>query len=132
MTYNQSLKKNTARLALWTFLWMVSLAIVSFGSIWIWDENTTISLIFIIINILMGIGMIMANRRYLKSLDELQRQMALETMGITLGVALVGGLAFSMLDITNVIPFDAEISYLVLLLGITYIVTTVINHKRYS
>ena len=63
--------------------------------------------------------MIIANRDHLKSLDELQQKVQLEAMSITLGVGLIAGLAYSNLDTSNVVPFDAEISHLVIGMGLT-------------
>lgn len=53
-------------------------------------------------------------------------------MGITLGVALVGGIAYSMLDTTNIIPFDAEISGLIILIALSYLVLVFVNFWRYK
>jgi hypothetical protein len=53
-------------------------------------------------------------------------------MGIALGAAVVGGIAYSMLDATNVIPFDAEIGGLVVLISLTYIATLIINMRKYN
>ena len=62
----------------------------------------------------------------------MMQKVQLEAMGISLGVAIVGGIAYSMMDVTNVIPFDAEIGGLVGLIGITYLVSVFINMKRYK
>lgn len=125
-------KRNIRNLAAWTTLWVLSLALVTFGHQLIWDENTNISLVLIIVNLAIGFGMILANVRHLKGLDELQRQIHLEAMGICLGVALVAGIAYSTMDVTNVIAFHAEISHLVLLMGITYLTTTLVINYRYK
>jgi hypothetical protein len=52
-------------------------------------------------------------------------------MGLTLGLAVVVGLSYSLLDTTNLILVDAEISNLVLFIGVTYIISTVLNTKKY-
>ena len=125
-------KRNIRNLAAWTLLWVLSLALVTFGHEFIWNQHTTISLIVILINLIIGFAMILANVRHLKGLDELQRQIHLEAMGICLGVVLVAGIAYSTLDVTNVIAFDAEISHLVLLMGITYLATISVINYRYK
>lgn len=112
--------------------WVLSLALVTFGAKFIWDFNVTISIILILVNLLIGIGMIIANIRLLQKMDELQRKIQMDAMGITLGIALVAGIGYSALDITNVIKFDAEISHLVFLLGITYLVSILIGNARYK
>ncbi|MCG9970615.1 hypothetical protein [Christiangramia crocea] len=124
-------KRKSINLALWTAAWVLTIALVSFGYKFCY-QSPVISIITISVNLLIGIGMIIANMKYLNGLDELQRKISLEAMGITLGVTLVVGLGYSMLDTTNVISNDAEISYLVIVMGLTYIVATVINNIKYK
>ena len=124
-------RKNTLNLALWTGAWVASMAIVTFGPKYIWNENATITLIGILINLAIGIGVILANKRHLHTLDELQRKIQLEAMGITLGVAVIFGLSYSLLDTSNLIAYDAEISHLVILIGLTYLGGTIIGNSRY-
>lgn len=131
-TWTRRRKKNTTRLALWTAAWVVSLAIATFGFKFMWSENTLISLFAFIINAGAGIGMIVANIKYNKSLDEMQQKIQLEAMGIALGVGVVGGLSYSLLDITNLIMVDAEISFLVILIGLSYLAAIIIGHLRYQ
>ena len=75
--------------------------------------------------------MILANKRHINSLDELQRKIQLEAMGISLGTAVVFGLSYSLLDTTNVITYNADISHLVILIGITYLASILIGNMRY-
>ena len=124
-------KKTTLNLAYWTGAWVLTLALVSFGPKFIWDENSTLTIIGILVNLAIGIGVIFANKKHLNSLDELQRKIQLEAMALTLGVAVIFGLSYSMLDITNLISYDAEISHLVILIGLTYLGGTIIGNLRY-
>lgn len=124
-------RKTNLNLAIWTGAWVLTLALVSFGPKFIWNENSTITILGIIINLAIGIGVILANRKHLNALDELQRKVQLEAMGFALGVAVIFGLSYSMLDVTNLISYDAEISHLVLLIGLTYLTGTIIGNLRY-
>ena len=124
-------RKTTINLGYWTGAWVLTMALVSFGPKFIWNENTTITIIAILINLAIGIGVIFANKRHLNSLDELQRKIQLEAMSLALGVAVIFGLSYSMLDITNLISYDAEISHLVILIGLTYLGGTIIGNMRY-
>lgn len=83
-------KKSTARLAFWTILWVITVAIPAFGPL-VWGENNLINLLAILVNVGVGIGMIMANIRNIKLQDEMMQKVQLEAMGISLGVAVVGG-----------------------------------------
>ena len=123
--------KNTKRLGYWTGAWVITMALANFGPKFIWQENETLTLLAIILNVVIGFGMIIANIRQLKGLDELQQKIQLEAMGMALGVGLVLGLAYSNLDVTNLIPFDAEISQLFILMGLTYGFTMYLGMRKY-
>ena len=120
----------TVKLAAWTAAWVVTMAIASFGPQLLW-QSRELTLLAIGVNLLVGAGMIIANRDHLKSLDELQQKVQLEAMSITLGVGLIAGLAYSNLDTSNVVPFDAEISHLVIGMGLTYLVSLVFLNRKY-
>jgi hypothetical protein len=96
------------------------------------DFNTTMSLFTILINAMVGLGMIMMNMKYNNALDEMQRKVAIDAKAIALGVGVVGGLSYEMLDAANVIPFDAEIGHLVMLIGVTYFVAIIVGSLRYK
>ncbi len=130
-TLKTECRRNTISLGLWTAVWVLTLALVSFGHEFLWNHNPTFTIILISVNTLVGIGMVIANIRHLNSLDELQRKISLEAMGIALGVTLVGGISYSMLDVTNMISYDAEISFLIILMGLTYLAAITINKYRY-
>lgn len=119
------------QLATWTGLWVISQAIAAFGPMFLWDQQPTLTLIAIIGTLIFGLSMIRANIVHLRSLDELQQKIHLEAMGLTLGLVLVFGLSYSLLDTTNLIPFDAEISVVVIFMGLTYLAAVMVNHWRY-
>ncbi|MCF6144675.1 hypothetical protein PMAG_a1531 [Pseudoalteromonas mariniglutinosa NCIMB 1770] len=74
--------------------------------------------------------MIMANKRHLSGLDELQQRLHLNAMAITLGGSLVFGLAYSVLQTSGVISLRQGISHLVMFMGITYFVCVVLMTKQ--
>ena len=75
--------------------------------------------------------MIYANIQQLQSLDEMLQRIQRDAMGITMGVALVVGLSYSNLDITDLISGDAEISVLVIIMGLTYMVSCALIARKY-
>lgn len=131
-TWNTQLKKNTKKLAIWSMLWTVSMAFATFGPKFIWDENVALTILAVIINALLGLGMILSNIKHINSLDDLQKKIQLDAMGIALGVGVVGGLSYTLLDITNLITADAEIGFLVIFISLTYLVAVFIGQKRYK
>lgn len=132
MNWQQKHKYNTANLAKWTFAWLVSLALVSFGPKFIWQETVIVSVLALLVNIAVGIGMILANKRQLLGLDEMQQKLQLNAMGITLGAVLVMGIAYETMSNSHIISFDAKISHLVIFMGLTYLISTVVLQKKYS
>ncbi|ABI73245.1 hypothetical protein [Shewanella frigidimarina] len=135
LTQNQDWKNtnkhNTTRLATWTLAWVISMAVANFGPQFIWQQDL-ITIMAIGTNFMMGIGMILANRRQLLGLDELQQKIQLNAMGLSLGVGLIVGLSYSNLDTTNLIAGHAEISHLVIIMGLTYLVGIILGHRKYQ
>lgn len=122
-------RKTTVSLAKWTVAWVVTMALATFGSLSLWD-STFLTLSAILFNFAIGIGMIISNIRHLKTTDEMMQKVQLEAMGISLGVGIVGGLSYSLLDTTNLITFNAEISHVVMLFALAYLVAIFIGMKR--
>ena len=124
-------KKRLTQLAVWTWTWVASLALATFGSQFIWSQTTWLVVTTILLNLGIGIGMLLANRKLFNHYDELERKIHLESLVFTLGAAVVVGLSYSLIDQTNLIQFDAEIGFLVGFIGLTYMVTLLVNRKRY-
>lgn len=124
-------KKRTLQLALWTWTWVATLALATFGPEFIWDNHAAFTLLAIGLNLINGVLMILANLKLFNHYDELERKIHAEAMGFTLGTAVVVGLSYSLLDITNIIQHKAEISFLVGFIGLTYMVSLLVNRKRY-
>lgn len=124
--------KRVKKLAVWTWSWVATMAIATFGPIYIWDDHAFLTIFAIVVNLANGILMILANRDLFNHFDELEKKIHLESMAISLGLAVVVGLTFSLLDQRDLIPFDADIGFLVMFIGITYLVAMLINTRRYK
>ena len=84
-----------------------------------------------VVNIIMGAAMIWANKRHLDHQDELQRKVQLEAMSLALGISVVLGLAATSLTQNSLLGFDFEISHLMMVLGVTYIVALLLGMRKY-
>lgn len=129
--YRKRTTKNAARLGMWTVPWVVTMALATFGPELLWDSNPVASWTAILGNLAIGIGMINAHRRFIQDQDELQRKIVLEAMAVTLGVGVVAGLAYANVDTADLIASDAEIGFLILLMGVVYMVATFVGMKRF-
>ena len=123
--------KNTLIMLYWTSAWVLTTALVTFGTEFIWKSDKLLTSLAILLNVIIGFGMILAVKRYLKGLDEMQQKIQLDAMALSLGVGLVVGLGYSSMDQTNLIPFDAEISHMILLMSLTYIVGIFAGLRKY-
>ncbi len=130
--WSKNTKKNTTRLFSWTIAWVLTLAIATFGRLFIWEDNETISLIAISFNLAIGIGYILANKNYLRGLDELQQKIQLEATALALSVGIVAGLTYSLLAQAKIVHPHAEISNLIILMGITYSIGIFLGNRRYK
>jgi hypothetical protein len=129
--WQANVKRQTVKLAWWTTAWVLSMAVATFGPHFLWGDSRGITIAGIAANLLIGFGMIRAFRNHLRSLDELDQKIQLEALSFTLGVVLVVGLAYSNLDVSNIITSDAEISYLVILMSLTYMGAIAFGKRKY-
>ena len=122
---------NTKLLARWTGLWLITLALLSFGPMFLWNFNINVTVPVLILNLLVGARMIWVNKVHLEGLDELHQRIMLEAMALSLGCVLVFGAAFGLLEAVQLISFEPNPSYLLFVLGISYMVGMLLSRKRY-
>jgi len=125
---NRRIKK----LAAWTWSWVATMAIATFGPEFIWDNHPFMTQFAIIVNFANGILIILANRDLFNHFYELEKNIHIESLAITLGLAVVVGLSYSLLDSTNLIKQNAQIIMLVMFIGVTYLTSILINTRRYK
>ena len=124
--------KNTKQLGFWTFAWTLSMALATFGPGFIRADQTSLTVIGILLSFGIGVKMILANRNLINNLDELQKKIQLESLGLTLGLTVIFVLLFSLLDQKYIIPMDAEISVLVIFIALVYWLALLINNIKYK
>ena len=125
-------KKNTKRLFIWSVVWVLATAGVAFGPKNLWNFNTLPTILVVLIHIGIGFGMIRVFKQYLLGLDELQRKIQLDAMALSLGIGLVLGSSYELLEDIKLIPFEPEIPHLVMMMSLTYVVGTVLGHRKYQ
>ena len=125
-------KKNTLRLFFWTGAWVLATAGAAFGPRFLWDFNTLPTVLGVLVHIGIGFGMIRMFKQYLLGLDELQRKIQLDAMALTLGVGMVVGVSYELLEDIKLITFEPEISHLILLMCLTYCIGIILGNRRYQ
>ncbi len=123
--------RNTTRLKYWSTAWVLSLALASFGPVFIWDFHTGLTILGVILTLAVGYGMIVALKRHVEGLDEMHRKIFLDAGALTLGVGLVCGTSYELLEDIKLITFEPEISHLIILLCLTFLTGRIMGHRKY-
>jgi hypothetical protein len=122
----------TARFALWTIAWLVTLAVARFGPELVWDpQQAAASWAAVAVNLIVGVGWIVAFARFLQAQDELQRKILQDALTITLGVGWVGGFAYVVADAAGLLANGVSIAVFPALLGVVYAIAVAVGMFRY-
>lgn len=124
--------RNTANLRIWTFAWVATCFIATFGPKWWWDFNTALSMLAVVINLAIGIGMILSNKRYVQGLDEMHRKIFLDAGAMSLGVGLIAAISYATLHTARLISFEPEIGHLIILMCLTFLGGMIAGHRKYQ
>ena len=108
----------------WSIAWVGVTALLAFGPKYVWDYST-------LLNLVVGFTMVMALVRHISGLDELERKIFLDAAGLTLGVTLVGGSCYELLEDVKLIPYQPEISHLFYLMTLSFAVSIMVGKWRY-
>src|SRR5215475_3377342 len=106
-SYQSRTVKNILQLFCWAAAWVGSCALMSIGPRLLWNKTMVFTLLAVGFNFCVGVGLILAHKRYLARLDELQQRIYLNALAITVGVALIVSIPYSVMDRYNVIAFHA-------------------------
>lgn len=129
--YRARIRTSTQRLVRWNAVWVAATALMAFGPKFLWNRSLVFTVLAAGLDIAMGAGMILATKKYIEDLDELQRKVYLNALAITVGVGVVAGIPWSVMDLYHVIPFKADIAHLVILMGLTFFVSFLYGTRRY-
>jgi hypothetical protein len=128
---DQQAMRNVVPTAIWTVVWLATVALARFGPEMLWASDPVLSWIAVALNVASGIGWIIVHARYLRRVDDLQRKILLDAMAVALGVGLVGGFAYAVADNAGLIAFDNSIAFVSVVMGVVYAVASVVGTLRY-
>jgi hypothetical protein len=104
---------------------------MSFGPRFLWNKTSAFTLLAVGFNFCVGVGLIVAHKKYLANLDELQRKVYLDALGITVGVVLIVAVPYAVLDRFNIVHLNGEVSDLVILMAVTFLASFLNGTWRY-
>ena len=119
-----------AKVAYWGLAWLLATAGATFLPE-LWGYETLITSIGIAIQLAIGFGMIWAFKGVLLAMDELQRLIQLEALSLALGVGVIIGTSYELLEDVKLITFQPEISHLLILITLTYSFGLFLGNRRY-
>jgi hypothetical protein len=129
--YHSRTLKNILQLGSWAGAWLGSCALMAYGPRFLWSKDLVFTPLAVGLNFCVGVGLVLAHKKYLASLDELQRKVYLDALGITVGVALITSIPYSVIDRYHVIAFHADLSDLWILMSLTFLASFFYGTWRY-
>jgi hypothetical protein len=82
----------------WTIPWVVTCALATFGPRVVWDLATIPTIARVLINLTAGVFRVLSIVKQVSAMDELQRKIYLDAVATTLGVGVVNGLSYALLE----------------------------------
>jgi hypothetical protein len=129
--YQSRIRTSAKRLYLWHSAWAAVTLLMCFGPGFLWHRALGLTLLAAGLDIAVGVGMILATQKFIAEMDELQRKIFLNALGIAVGVGLIVGVPWTVMDVYHVIHFHANFGFLVILQGLTFIVSLLYGTWRY-
>jgi hypothetical protein len=129
--YQSRFRTNTRRLVRWNFAWAAATLLMALGPKFFWNNALVFTLLAVGLDVVMGVGMILATKKYIEELDELQRKIFLNALGFAVGVGLIVGVPWTVMEVYHVIHFHAHFGFLVILQGLTFLVSFLYGTWRY-
>jgi hypothetical protein len=129
--WEASTAKNGTRVLIWTLAWVLTTALAAFGPKVIWDFHTGLTILGVSINVGVGFGMIFATKRHLQGLDEMHQKIFRDAAVLSLGVGLVCASSYELLEDIRLITAQPEISHVIILMCLTFLVGIIAGHRKY-
>jgi hypothetical protein len=128
--YQSRFRKNNVRTIYWSIAWAAADLLMAFGPKFLW-KALVFTLLAVGLNVAVGAGMVLAYKKYILELDDLQRMVQLNALAITVGVAVVVGTPYWLMSKYHVIPIQADTGHMVGLMALTYAVSVAYGNLRY-
>ena len=129
--YPTRIAKSSLHLLRWTATWVATTALAGLGPGLIWDYATLPTILAILVNLGIGFRMILQIKRYVQALDELGQKIFLNAASITLGVVMVCGVSYELLEDIRLISGEPQISFLIALMSLTFMASHLAGHRKY-
>jgi len=124
-------KRHNKIVLAWTFLWLISFAILVGGPNELW-ENNTITIIAAIINFILIITMLYVSKNQFDDYDELQKTVQLKAVSLTLFLTVFMGVFWMGIYEAGLLEIEPRVHHLVMFAALTFIVSSIFIFKKYQ
>ena len=124
-------QKNQRRIIAWSLAWILPFlgASIAIENEWIGSDGPALAATVGVT--VLGLGVLFAYRRFLRDADELMRKIQLDALALTVGVGVVSGFSYTLLESAGVVA-RAEAMTLVMVMVVTYITGVVVGQRRFA
>ena len=124
-------RRTTRKSAFWAGAWILSGTLFAFGPEFLWPGQFPLTIAAALVSLGVGIGTLFHWRDTLNNTDDLHRKVLLEAMAIALGVGMVVGTLYPVMEDYELVPTDVNMSALVLVMGVTFLTSMILGLRRY-
>ena len=124
-------RKNQRHIVAWSVVWILPFLATNFAIESSWIESDTLALAATIGVTALGLGVLFAYRKFLSNADELMRKVQLDALALTVGVGVVAGFSYTLLESASIVG-NAEAMNLVMVMVVTYITGVVVGLRRFA
>ena len=123
--------KQSKNVLIWTFIWLVSFAILVNGPNNLW-ENTTFTIIAAAFNFILIFIMLLANKNHFDVFDEFEKTVQLNAIAVSLFLTIFVGLFFIGVYKSGLINYEPQIDHLVVFSSLSYIISSLFIFNKYK
>jgi fluoride ion exporter CrcB/FEX len=130
-TASEKDRRNQRQIVFWSLAWIVPFLFVDLAVSNDWIESDAFAIVGTLAVTILGVGLLLAFRRFLKDADELRRKIELDALALTVGVGVVAGFSYSLLESAGLID-KAELMNLVVVMAATYVISVNVGLRRFA
>jgi uncharacterized membrane protein len=124
-------RRNQRNIIYWSLAWIVPFLGTNLAITNEWIEGDALALAATAGVTGLGLGVLLAYRRFLSNADELMRKIQLDALALTVGVGVVSGFSYTLLERAEIVT-EADAMTLIMVMVVTYIIGIVVGLRRFA
>ncbi len=125
-------RRNHHRVVRWALAWVGAWLVFNIGIRRDWLPGGIPAVAATLLTAGLGLGMMLAYRRFLREADELRRKIELDALALAVGVGLVGGVSYWLLQRSGTVAYADVFDVTVLLICFSHAVGVFLGYRRHA